>query len=598
MKRISNILHPLTLPWLLFLLAGVGILFQVVEGSLLRDMNRKMRLTLNAQAEKALGILQTVGEQQGRLPEGETCRSALKAALEISQGPATGEDPGSKPEQIWTHLSVYTLQGPQACSWPPVSAGTAPQHLPEIARALEGTVSEATHETPESGDRLMVTAMPLRLEGRIVAAIKATMPMPEGPYWPPGLSEALAAAAVALVSATLISGYWARRRELRLWGELERLLESISQEQAPTAGDPAQRLEQTIRGYRKRESGLARRLDEHQAVLSSMTEGVLAVSASMRVLNINQAAARMFEVPADGARGRDLIEVIRNPAMRRFITETLANDEPLERELELGGIFIQAHGTRLRDEKNRALGALLVLNDVTGLRRLENVRREFVANVSHELKTPITSIRGFAETLLGGAVNDQEKARSFLEIILNQSVRLEEIIEDLLSLSRIETEAERGLVSTAPANLAQVLQAAVELCSAKARERSVSILVDCPDPMEIILNRPLMEQALLNLIDNAIKYGPEKGEVRISVSGDGNEVAVTVADQGPGIPSEHHERLFERFYRVEKSRDRSRGGTGLGLSIVKHIAAAHGGRISVDSKPGKGSRFTLRLPVR
>jgi two-component system phosphate regulon sensor histidine kinase PhoR len=242
------------------------------------------------------------------------------------------------------------------------------------------------------------------------------------------------------------------------------------------------------------------------------------------------------------------------------------------------------------------IGTLAVFHDITHLRRLETARRDFVANVSHELKTPITSIKGFVETLLAGALNEPENAEKFLRIIALQTDRLNEIIDDLLSLSRIEQGAERHQIAFARGNLKEMLQAAGQVCEAKAAPKNIGIEVACPDALRANFNAPLLEQALVNLLDNAIKFSPANSSVRMEAGIAGSEIVIRVMDQGGGIPPEHLDRIFERFYRVDAGRSREVGGTGLGLAIVKHIAQAHRGRVTVSSTPGQGSTFSIMIP--
>jgi len=224
------------------------------------------------------------------------------------------------------------------------------------------------------------------------------------------------------------------------------------------------------------------------------------------------------------------------------------------------------------------------------------MRRDFVANVSHELKTPVTSIQGFVETLREGAVRDPAKSERFLEIVARQSDRLNAIIEDLLSLSRIEREGEAGRVERVRTDLGPVLKDAVADCASKASSRKVEVRLDWPGPRWVMGNARLLRQALGNLLDNAIKYSESGGVVAVGVANDEEWVRVEVTDHGPGIAPDQLPRIFERFYRVDKGRSRELGGTGLGLAIVKHIAQVHGGRVTVESEPGRGSRFTLHLP--
>ena len=244
-----------------------------------------------------------------------------------------------------------------------------------------------------------------------------------------------------------------------------------------------------------------------------------------------------------------------------------------------------------------AVGLLISRRISQPLEQLKRVRSDFVANVSHELKTPITSIKGFVETLLDGAMHEPEDAERFLRIVAAQSDRLNEIIEDLLTLSRLEQDTDRAGLSLQPARIRGVLEAAVGVCELKASAKNVSIELTCAAELRTEINPALLEQAVVNLVDNAVKYSPEQETVRVEAVGGSSEVVIRVADHGCGIGPEHLPRLFERFYRVDKARSRKLGGTGLGLAIVKHIAQAHGGRATVESVPDEGSTFSLHLPI-
>ena len=231
------------------------------------------------------------------------------------------------------------------------------------------------------------------------------------------------------------------------------------------------------------------------------------------------------------------------------------------------------------------------------LRQLEEMRSEFVANVSHELKTPVTSIRGFAETLRDGAEADPKLAKQYLGIIAAQAARLSSIIEDLLQLSRIEQEMRGGsAIERAQCEIRPVVEAATGMLSAQAQEKGMRIELSCEDGLSSEINAHLVEQAVANLVDNAIKYSEEGTAVKVSARSEGGMVRIDVADEGPGIPPEHRTRIFERFYRIDKGRSRKLGGTGLGLAIVKHIAGLHGGGVSVESEVGRGSTFTISIP--
>jgi signal transduction histidine kinase len=272
---------------------------------------------------------------------------------------------------------------------------------------------------------------------------------------------------------------------------------------------------------------------------------------------------------------------------------------PLE-EIRLGAERF-AHGrfgAKLPDYQVREIAELATaLNQMaTQLDSLENLRREFVANVSHELKTPVTSIHGFAETLLDGAKKNPEDLERFLQIIVRQSARLADIIDDLLTLSRLESAPLDELLAIDRYDLCDILESCREACHSRAEEKDIAIIVDCPGVIEVMADRSLLTQAVINLIDNAVKYSPEHTTVTVCGDREAQRVRIAVTDQGPGIAEHHVPRLFERFYRADKARSRKLGGTGLGLAIVKHIAGVHRGDVDVVTQIGHGSTFIIVLP--
>lgn len=340
---------------------------------------------------------------------------------------------------------------------------------------------------------------------------------------------------------------------------------------------------------------------QQDAVFSSMGEGVVALDSSKRIIELNKAAATILKLDRETARGRNIVELVRISEIVDLIEDTLVFRIGGERDIELSdGVarFLQVRARPLLSDTDSATGIVLVLSDVTRLNELEGMRKNFVANVSHELRTPLTSIQGFAETLLNPAVNDVEEMKKFIAIIQKHSARLGQIIEDLLTLSRLEREEEVQSLDKKVEALEIPLLDALQLCEVKSTERKVQLLVECDAQLKVPMDARLIEQAVVNLIDNAVRYS-EAGKL-VTVKGflRGDDCVVEVSDQGSGIPEKHLSRLFERFYRVDKARSREMGGTGLGLSIVKHIALAHKGQVQVQSQVGVGSTFSIIWPVK
>ncbi len=340
--------------------------------------------------------------------------------------------------------------------------------------------------------------------------------------------------------------------------------------------------------------------NEKEAILTSMHEGLIAVDLDQRIININLAAVNLIDEKIETVKGRKLQEIVRNTALKKFVELTLKSSESTEDQIEFYWreklLVLKLHGTALKDAQHKRIGALVVLNDITKICHLENVRKDFVANVSHELKTPITSIVGFVETLQDGAIESKEDTSRFLEIISKQSNRLNSIIDDLLILSKIEQQNEKAQVEMKDARLIQVLESAITLCKSKQTDKLIEIQLNCDPELRIKMNASMIEQAVMNLVDNAVKYSGSNDVINVVVTTNSYEVKIDVIDQGCGIEKEHLARLFERFYRVDKARSRKQGGTGLGLAIVKHIAQSHKGRVRVESQFGSGSCFSIILP--
>ena len=353
---------------------------------------------------------------------------------------------------------------------------------------------------------------------------------------------------------------------------------------------------------------LSEERDRLTAVLRSMLEGVAVIDTEERVAICNEAFASVWGVRADLCENKSMVEVIRQPDVLALIRTALGGAEGLHGEISLGNTRPRSFSvtaapipTLSRSDSGSSrgagrLGAVVVLHEITELRRIEQVRKDFVANVSHELRTPLTAIQGFAETLLCGALADPQNNRRFVEIIRNHASRLGSLTDDLLKLSRIE--AGKLEPEVRPVRVEELLEAGVEseLSLAKAKHLSLSMSVpkNLP-PIRGDLN--LLREVLQNLLDNAIQYTSEGGRIDVCAAAKNGAVTVTVSDTGIGIPHSEQARIFERFYRVDVARSREVGGTGLGLSIAKHIVESHGGRIWVESEVGQGSRFHFSVPI-
>ena len=478
---------------------------------------------------------------------------------------------------------------------------------PEIKEALQGRVGVSTRFSYTLGHDMMYVAVPLKEQDRVVGVVRASLPMAAIAQALRTLFLKIALGAVGVILLVAFLSFLISRRLSQPLEDLKRgalrfargdLSRKLPIPESEEMGSLAEALNHMAEQLEERFNALTRQGQEQEAILSSMVEGVMAVDTESRLITLNRAGAQMLRISPEMAKNLSIQEVVKDPDLQWFVTRTLSSQEPIEGEVVLetdGQRIIQAHGVSLRDKEGMAMGTLIVFHDITHLRRLESARRDFVANVSHELKTPVTSVKGFVETLLGGALKEPENAERFLRIIAQQTDRLNEIIDDLLSLSRIEQEAERGQIFLETRRIKGVLEEAIHICEVKAKDKEITLYLTCPEDLRARINAPLLEQAMVNLVDNAIKFSGPGSIVQVEAERVGAEVIVRVQDQGCGIPKEHLPRIFERFYRVDAGRSRKDGGTGLGLAIVKHIAQAHGGRVTVGSSVGQGSVFSLHL---
>jgi two-component system phosphate regulon sensor histidine kinase PhoR len=490
-----------------------------------------------------------------------------------------------------------------------------PRHMdnhakrPEIAKALSGETGTSIRRSATLLQRMMYVAIPIFANGEVAVVARTSLPVTAideeladirlkiafG-----GLFIAIIAAAISLAISRQYSRPIEKLKEGAdrfARGELDHRLALPESEELDGL---AEAMNQMAEQLNNRISTIESQRRELETVLSSMLEGLIAVDNEERIISLNQAAAKWFQIEARKVQGRSIQEVIRNRALQQFVTEALKNQESMENDITVfqnGERVLNVRSSPLLDASRKRIGTLIVFNDATQLRRLENMRRDFVANVSHEIKTPLTAIKGFVETLHQNSVENPEEARRFLDIIQKHVDRLSFIVEDLLSLSKIEQEDEGRTIQLEESNIKDVFLSASQICRSKAEEKNISIIIDCDEQISAKFDSDLLEQAVVNLLDNAIKYSESESKVHLNAYRDNSEIKISVADQGIGIAKKHLSRLFERFYRVDKARSRKMGGTGLGLAIVKHIAQAHGGNVTVESLLSKGSTFTIHLPA-
>ena len=479
-------------------------------------------------------------------------------------------------------------------------------YRPEVQEALKESTGRSQRFSSTIRKDLLYIAAAFRKGNKILGFVRLSMPLSRIEIISAHVRNMVLALLVAVLILSWVMSFFLSALISRPIKEMSRVARSIaagnfSRKIRVSSYDEIKDLADSFnfmaKQIRSRMEEVVTSKSRLEAVLLSMFEGVMVVDSQQNLILMNKSLQKTLlieKVPL----GRKPLEIIRNIEINRLIEETLnSGGEVISREISLfvpEEKILLVHGTAVLDE-GRNEGAVFVFHDISELRRLEKVRKDFVANVSHELRTPVSSIKGYSETLLEGAMEDKENSRDFLKIILSDANRLAVLINDLLELSRIESG--KMMLDLTPCRIDTVLKPVINGMKKQAENKSVRIINEVPDTLPAVLaDEDKIAQILLNLIDNAIKYNRPGGSVRISAEEEKESVKITVSDTGIGIPEEDLGRIFERFYRVDKARSRDMGGTGLGLSIVKHIVQTHGGRIAVDSEPGKGSSFSFFLP--
>ncbi len=479
---------------------------------------------------------------------------------------------------------------------------------PEVIKAFAGRVGNAIRYSSTLQQNMMYVATPLRQDNKIIAVLRTSIPVTS-------IDNELKSIQIKMVLVGMLIALFAALISLFVSRRISRPIEKMKQGAKKFAdGDLTHRLpapdsdemeslaeamNQMASQLNDRINAIIQQHNELEAVLSSMVEGVIAMDKDERIISVNHAATRMLATASSELMGRSIQEVIGDHALQRFLSNALSSEDPTEGDITLNGHnerILHAHSTTLCDAKDVRIGTLVVLNDVTRLRSFESMYRDFASNVAHEIKTPLTAIKGFAENIYHGEVDRPEETKRFLGIIIKHVNRLNSIVEDLLSLARIEQMDKSKEIKLGEGRIKDVIQTAIQVCQAKAETKKLRIDLICDEEFSAKIDPLLLEQAVVNLLDNAIKYSRKKSTIQVEADLKDKEINIRFKDHGIGIDSEHLPRIFERFYRVDKARSRKLGGTGLGLAIVKHIVHAHDGHVTVKSVPGKGSTFSIHIP--
>ncbi len=581
------LLYPSYISVILFCLAAIGGYAVYSVDKLVIEQTKS---DLEARARLAVDIFQDVlsrPTEAGELQE-KCLKAGIEADARITLIRADGAvlcDSEESPEKMENHLD-----------------------RPEVAAALKRGAGYSSRYSPTRKINLMYVAMSAQSSGALKGVVRVSMPVRT---LEKTLDELLYKIALGGLVVALIAALTAWFISKRIAKPVEKLIsaaQSIAggEFNAPLPKTSVEELSQLSGAINAMANQLYERIrsateqrEELEAIMSSMVECVILLSREGRVIRMNEAAERLFNVKPGSAADKNILEISRNREFESFVEKCLADGPSVESEIRIASDAertLNAYGVGILNGAGEKARALIVLHDITKLKRLETVRKDFVANVSHELKTPITSIKGFVETLKETGKENPEDVERFLGIISKHADRLNAIIDDLLSLSRIEQAESAEHIKLEKEKLLHIIESAALLCRRKAEEKNIELAAECDPSLTAVVNPALLEQAIVNLVDNAVKYSAAGGTVKIRGFEDGSEIVVEVKDSGCGIPKDDLPRIFERFYRVDKARSRSLGGTGLGLSIVKHIANLHRGQVTVESEVGKGSVFKLKIP--
>lgn len=479
------------------------------------------------------------------------------------------------------------------------------RNRPEVASALQDKPGKSIRYSYTIKEEMLYIASPIKYRGEVIGVACLALPLTELRHQQNRILNIVLLGLVLAFIFSLILSFGFANRVSKPLRQIMQIGKSMSKgdftqrtkiKTRDEIGELGDILNQMSDELSQKIAQISEEKSQLDSILSSMVEGVLAVDSSGRVLLVNKTLSQVFNLSSANY-GKLYYEVIRNPELNQFIQEVLTDPKDKRKEVsffhpEEKDFMVQS--ALVEQKRKGSISLLFVFHDITELKKIERVRKDFVANVSHELRTPLTSIKGFVEALRDGAINDPEKSLQFLSIISQHADRMNKIVTDLLQLSRIESKD--FTLKIEPFFLKELLDEVFSTLKNFAQEKSQILETSLTSPdLKVSADRHWITQALTNLVDNAIKYTPEKGKIRIEAKDKRESVEIAVIDNGIGIPQKDLPRIFERFYRVDKGRSRESGGTGLGLSIVKHIIEAHGGKVEVKSQEGKGSEFSFTL---
>ncbi len=480
---------------------------------------------------------------------------------------------------------------------------------PEIKLALKGEKGVSIRYSSTLSQNMMYIASPFYKENKIIAVIRASLSIATIDNKIKSIqNDIFLALAMTILVAAVASLYLSRRitrplEEMKTGaknfagGNLKKRLAIPDSEEL---GELALTMNNMAANLNNKIEAVKNRKNELETIYSSMEEGVIALDNNEKIITLNKAGAEIFDFPISMLEQNNIYEVSRDLALQDFFKKALSTHGPCEKILtftKTREYTLNIHSKAMYNSNNKRMGTLIIFHDITKIKLLENMHKNFAANVSHELKTPLTAIKGFVETLQNMEFGqDFEKTEEFLHIIDKNVVRMTAIINDLLSLAKLERMANNNIVFESH-DIIQIIDKAIKECKNNSSIKQITIQKSCPDTLMVPVDPVLIEQTIINLIDNAIQYSNNNTKVLISTATRDNCLVIKVKDSGIGIPKKHFSKIFNRFYRIDKARSRNTGGTGLGLAIVKHIAVYHNGKASVISSNENGSTFEISLPL-